>query len=344
MKQKKILFIATWGTFASIKTSEGLKPGFHIEELLNLFPESKTIAHIDGIQIAHLDSSNIEPKHWTLMTQTIQKNYDAYDGFIIAHGTDTMHYSSAALSFSLKGIQKPVVFTGSVLSPQEENSDAKDNFLDSIRTALSEDLAGVFICFMGLVIHGTHARKMNNESTRISEKYKEVFGSIGLPVVGVISGKKCIRNQNCTYWFKKDAPKFESCFENVVGNFNLVPWLNSDILEYFQTKKAILIEAFWPGNIPFTYGNWIDAISKISKKGIAIFITTQNPFGEVDMNKYEVGQKALKAWAIPCYDMTPETALVKLMWIYGNHTNPSPEKVKKLFLTNLTGELRESHL
>lgn len=346
MRQKKILFIATGGTFASIKSKNGLKPWFDVQELINLFPESKELAFIDGIQIANLDSTNVEPAYWTKIAECIEQNYAKYDAFIVSHGTDTMHYTSSALSYALKWIEKPVIITGSVLSPEEKKSDAKTNFIESICVAMSDNISWVFICFMGLVIHGNHARKINNEATRDCERNKKVFASINLPVVGVVSTRKFIKNQNCIY---KSGPKHldispNNTFSPNIWYFNMIPGLDSSILDAFKDKKAILIETFWPGNIPFSYGNWLKKIEEFTKAWIWIFITTQNPFGEVDMEKYEVWQKAMKAGAIPCYDMTPEAALTKLMWLYGNPKNTQLEKVKKLFLTNVCWEIRESYL
>jgi L-asparaginase/archaeal Glu-tRNAGln amidotransferase subunit D len=100
------------------------------------------------------------------------------------------------------------------------------------------------------------------------------------------------------------------------ANLIIVRFIESEILDYYKGKKAILIEAFAPGNVPFAYSHWIEGIKKATKNKTSIFVTTQNPFGEVDMEMYEVGQRAMKAGAISCHDMLPEAALVKLMWIW----------------------------
>ena len=342
MTKKKILLIATGGTFASISTSNGLKPGFNVEELLKFFPEAKEIADIDGIQLCNLDSTNVHPKHWTDMAKTIAENYDKYDGFIISHGTDTMQYSSAALSFALKDILKPVVFTGSVYSIEEPGSDAKMNFVDSVRVASSDLVKEVCVCFHHDIIKGTRARKVTNEATKITNEKMGVYSSINLHLVGSVDIGKIIGNK--IYFSKNNYPQNSSIellpnFNLDIGHIKFYPGLEGNILDMYKNKKAIVIEALGPGNIPFDYSNWLEKIKKFTEDGISIFVTTQNPFGEVDMEKYEVGQKAMNAGATPCYDMIPETALVKLMWILGNYPNYNADQIKKLFLKNICGEI-----
>lgn len=342
MKKKKILLIATGGTFASVKTDNGLRPGFKIEELLDFFPESKEIADIDCLQLCNLDSTNIHPKYWTDMAKTVANNYDKYDGFIITHGTDTMQYSSSALSFALKGVLKPVVFTGSVYSIDDPRSDAKINFIDSVRVASSDLIKEVCVCFHNNIIKGTRVRKVTNEATKITNEKIGVYSSVNLHLIGSVDLGKIIGNK--IYFIKNGYPKnskFELLpkFDLNVGFVKIYPGISSDILDSCKNKKAVIIEAFGPGNIPFKYSNWLKKIQELTENGILIFITTQNPFGEVDMEKYEVGQQAINAGAISCYDMVPETVLVKLMWIFGNFPNYNSKQVKKLFLTNICGEI-----
>jgi L-asparaginase len=341
MPKKKILLIAMGGTFASINTPDGLKPGFNADKLLSSFTEAKKLADIDSLQISNLDSTNIHPKHWTIMTKAVADNYDKYDGFVISHGTDTMHYSSAALSFALKGIQKPVVLTGSALSIQEPESDAEMNFIDAVRVASSDLVKEVCICFHHNIIKGTRGRKITNEATKITNEQLSVFSSINLPLIGTISENKIIKNKDYAARAQSKNSHLEIFpkFDLSVGHIKLFPGLEASILDNFKNKKTVVLEAFAPGNIPFDYSNWLEKIRELTKKEMLVFVTTQCPFGEVNMKLYEVGQKAMNAGAIPCHDMTPETALVKLMWILGNFPKHKPKQIKNLFLKNICGEL-----
>ena len=342
MQKKKILLIATWWTFASIKTNNGLKPNFKIKELLKFFPESAKIADIDCIQLCNLDSTNLHPDHWTQMADMIAKNYNDYDGFVVTHWTDTMQYSAAALSFALKGLLKPVIFTWSVLWIEEHGTDAKINFIDSIRVASSDLVKEVAICFHHDIIKGTRARKVTNEATKITNEKMGIYSSINLHLIGNVVLWKIISNK--IYFTKNTYPKHSELlllpkFNNNIWLIKLYPWIGSDVLNCYKSNKAIVIEAFGPGNIPFKYSWWIDKIKELVKNQTMVFITTQNSFGEVDMKKYEVWQKAEKAWAIPCYDMIPETVIIKLMWIFGNFPSYNKAQVKKLFLTNICWEI-----
>jgi len=342
--KKKILLVATGGTFASVKTKDGLRPELGIEELLSFFPEAKNLADIDCLQLCNLDSTNLHPRHWSDMAATIATHYDKYDGFIITHGTDTMQYSASALSFALQGILKPVIFTGSVFSLEEPESDAKANFLDSIRVIASDLIKEVCICFHGNIIKGTRARKVTNEATKITNEKMGVYSSVNLDLMGSIDLGKIIGNK--IYFTKNGYPKKSSfhllsSFDQEVGFLKIHPGIESDILDGYKKKKAVIIEAFGPGNIPFEYSDWLNKIQEMTQEGTLIFVTTQNPFGEVDMEKYEVGQQAMKAGAIPCYDMLPETALVKLMWIFGNYPQYTHKEVEELFLKNIRGEISD---
>ena len=128
--KKNILLIATGGTIASKKSDSGLKPQITPEELMQFIPQVKDICEFHSIQLLNLDSSNMEPKHWKMIVQTIHDNYDNYDGFVIAHGTDTMAYTAAALSYMIQNSKKPIVITGAQKPINLEITDAKSNLLD----------------------------------------------------------------------------------------------------------------------------------------------------------------------------------------------------------------------
>lgn len=119
----------------------------------------------------------------------------------------------------------------------------------------------------------------------------------------------------------------------------LYPGLNPDTFDRLTGFKCVLIEAYGPGNIPFIENSLIGKIEMLTRKGIPVFVTTQNAFGEVDMTLYEVGQKAMKAGAIPCNDMITETAIVKLMWVMGNFGRDM-KTIKKMMMKNFVGEIR----
>ena len=346
--KKKILIIGTGGTIASVKTKEGLRPAYKTVELISFFPEVGKIADIEGRMLFNIDSANMQPHHWSLIAEEIGRQYDNYDGFVITHGTDTMHYTSTALSFMLQNIGKPVVLTGSVNAIEKEGSDARQNFIDSVIVACS-GIDEVCVVFHGKIIKGCKARKVTNEATRITNEDLDVYSSINSHLVGEMIGKivenhkrKIVFNEKCSTTGVKDSKKLKvlsKIADDGVFLVKIYPGFRPDMFDKLADFKCVVIEAFGPGNIPFIENSLVEKIGMLIKRNVSVFVTTQNPFGEVDMNLYEVGQKAMKAGAIPCNDMTSDTALVKLMWIMGNFGD-DPKMIREMMMINFVGEIR----
>ena len=160
---KKILLIATGGTIASQQTGSGLAPRLNPKDLLRYVPDAANICELDTIQPFHIDSTNINPAHWLTLTGIIEENYEKYDGFVISHGTDTLAYTAAALSYLIQNTKKPIILTGAQKPISDDSTDAKTNLLDSLRFACSGD-CGVCVVFGGKVIAGTRARKTKTKS------------------------------------------------------------------------------------------------------------------------------------------------------------------------------------
>jgi len=184
--RKNILLIATGGTIASKKSDNGLKPQISPDELMQYIPQVKNICDFHAVQLLNLDSSNMEPKHWKMMVHTIRENYEKYDGFVIAHGTDTMAYTAAALSYMIQNSKKPIVITGAQKPIDLEITDAKSNLLDSFLYASDDKSQGVQIVFDGKVIAGTRAKKVRSKSYN-------AFSSIDFPCLAMIQDGNIMR-------------------------------------------------------------------------------------------------------------------------------------------------------
>ena len=143
--KKKILLICTGGTIASRKTQDGLAPQISAEDILSYVPGARNYADIDAVQVCNIDSTNMTPAHWQLLVETVEKNYEAYDGFVICHGTDTMAYTSAALSYMIQNSEKPIVITGAQKPIDMDITDARNNLLDSIIYAADDASRDVVI-------------------------------------------------------------------------------------------------------------------------------------------------------------------------------------------------------
>lgn len=325
---KKVLLIATGGTIASIEGDEGLVPGLSAEQLLEYFQEDSATADVTCEILMNRDSTNIQPEHWGMIAESIKENYDLYDGFVITHGTDTLAYTSAALSYMLQGLQKPVVITGSQIPISFKQTDAKKNLADSIQFA-TEEIGGVFVVFDGRVIIGTRAVKMRTKSY-------DAFESINHPYVA------SIKDRNISYYWKPTMKKQEL---NVHTNLSpdvfllkLFPGTKPDIFDYLKKNyKGIIIESFGNGGLPFEERNLLPKINEVVESGVSVVITTQCLEEGQDLFLYEVGRKAAQYDIILSADMNTEAIVAKLMWILGQTENR--ETVKELMETSIAGDL-----
>lgn len=323
---KHILLIATGGTIASKRTEDGLAPLISSEELLSYVPAAKEFCTTDAIQILNLDSTNVHPEHWLKMAQAVEDNYDKYDGFVICHGTDTMAYTAAALSYLIQNSLKPVVITGAQKPIDMEITDAKANLLDSLRYASCDKAHGVNIVFDGEVIAGTRAKKERTKSYN-------AFSSINYPSVAIVQDDIVV-----FYIDDKPAPdtqvKFYHELDSRVFLFKLIPGMDSRILDDIIEKyDAVIIESFGVGGLPHYEeegGDFHAAIQKWVERGKTVCMATQVTREGSNMNVYEVGHTLKKKFnLLETYDMTLEAAVTKLMWILGQ--TKDTREVKELF-------------
>ena len=182
---KKILLIATGGTIASKYTAEGLAPQISADELLEYIPEAREFCTIDTVQPFALDSTNVCADHWLKLARLIESKYEFYDGFVLCHGTDTMAYTAAALSYLIQNNRRPIVITGAQKPIDLAITDARSNLLDSLRFASHDRAHGISIVFGGKVIAGTRAKK------EFSKSYN-AFSSINYPDIASIHDQKII--------------------------------------------------------------------------------------------------------------------------------------------------------
>lgn len=162
---KHLLLLGTGGTIACKRGENGLTPLLTGDELLSYVPDAKKFCEVETVQVLNIDSTNMHPKHWLKLAQVLEENYDNYDGFVICHGTDTMAYTAAAMSYLVQHSSKPIVITGAQKPIDLDVTDARTNLLDSLRFAASERAHGVTIVFDGKVIAGTRGKKERARAT-----------------------------------------------------------------------------------------------------------------------------------------------------------------------------------
>ncbi len=309
---KRILLIATGGTIACKRSDVGLKPLISSEELLAYVPSAREFCEADALQLFNLDSTNIQPGHWLAMASVIEEHYENYDGFVICHGTDTMAYTAAALSYLIQNSQKPIVITGAQKPIDMEITDAKTNLSDSLRFASCDRSHGVVIVFDGKVIAGTRGKKERTKSY-------DAFSSINFPYIATIQ-----ESQILFYIDDKESVKAPAVFFHEldcrVGLLKLIPSMDATVLEYMAGHyDAVIIESFGVGGLPsYETGDYYPVIEKWISLGKVVVMTTQVTNEGSNMSIYEVGRNIKNAFGLlESYDMTLEATVTKLMWILG---------------------------
>ena len=319
---KHILLIATGGTIACKDAGEGLTPQLTSADLMALVPELAQLCLADAVQLMNLDSTNISYAHWLEMAACIQKHYDQYDGFVLTHGTDTMAYTAAALSYLIQNSRKPIVITGAQQSISNRDTDARENLRDAFLYASDNQANGVHIVFDHKVILGTRARKMRTKSYN-------AFESVDWPETAIIRNRKLI-------YYLPSQPNAETRFYHAMGSgvfvWKLVPGSDANVFQALKPLcRALVLEGFGVGGLP-QYGGeaFYDAVKDWICSGRVIIMTTQVPFEGSDMEVYQVGQKAKRELGlIEAYGMTTEAVVTKLQWILGQ--TEDSESIRRLF-------------
>lgn len=319
---KKILLLATGGTIASKATNAGLVPQITSTELLTFVPEVAALCTVDTLQVCNLDSTNLRYSEWLKIAKAVEEHYADYDGFVVTHGTDTMAYTAAALSYLIQNSRKPVVLTGSQKSIYSRDTDARGNLISAFRYACDDRASGVHIVFDNKVILGTRAKKTRTKSYN-------AFSSIDFPEIARI------RDGVLYYYIEEKIhgePVFYHTLNPKVFVLKLVPGMDPAIFRYLKAHyDALIIESFGVGGLPcYDDADFTEAIRDFLDAGKTIVMTTQVPHEGSDMGVYEVGYRVKETYdLIEAYDMTIEAVTTKLMWILS--LTSDREEIKRLF-------------
>ena len=334
-----ISILATGGTIASRVDylTGGVHSAFTAEELVSAVPELEEIANIRVKQVFNKFSENIVPKDWVKIAEEVFHEIKAgVNGVVITHGTDTMHYTSAALSFMLK-TPIPIVLTGAQRSSDRGSSDAAANLIDSSIVAANANFGEVCIVMhgessdsFGLIHPGAKVRKFHASR-------RDAFRTVNCEPIGKVVNRRIEysgrvnKPQGCT-------PEIDAKMEENVFLLKYYPGLRSEIIDKITDTgyKGILIEGTGLGH---TADTLFSSIKNAICSGVIVGMASQTIYGRVDMNVYSTGRMLLDMGVIPCEDMLPETAYVKLMWVLG-HTKEQ-KKAKEMMQTNYAGEISD---
>jgi len=328
---KKILLIHTGGTFGMVPTEphHSLAPAQVQDHILNMVPEVTRLAEIDVVTPFNKDSANVGVQEWELLSRLIYDQWSGYDGFVVIHGTDTMTYTAAALSFSLRHLDKPIIFTGSQRPLSLSRSDARLNLIDAIELA-TLNLHEVLIVFNQKIFRG-------NRTKKISIKSYDAFDSPNFPPLGEIG--VTIDFDYARMLDSQGPLQFVPGFNPNLAVIVIQPSLAPDYFAELVQKKlgALILLGFGSGNIPFPRPDWVQLIREAVSYGTQVFIGSQSIKGKVDLNLYECGQQALQAGAHSLKEMTLEAAYVKLSKIlYGTQDR---QEIVRAFYDNWAGEI-----
>lgn len=309
------------------------------EELSTIVPEIKDFAQIKYIisPFTKMSEDNV-PSDWLQIARAAHVELSKPDvsGVVISHGTDTLHYTAAALSFMFPNLSKPVVLVGAQRSSDRGSSDAVMNLICGARTAIS-DMAEVGTCMHGetsdsycLFNRGTSVRKMH--TTR-----RDAFRPINRQPLAKVWPDGKIETISPSRPRSNQPTGLDAVFEENIALIKVFPGIKSEVFDFYVQKgcKGFIIEATGLGHVHTT--NIIPTLQKITAKGIPVFITSQTIYGRVNLDVYTNLRLLQNAGAVGLEDMTAETAYVKLGWVLA-HTH-DPVKVKEMMLTNYAGEI-----
>lgn len=321
---KRILLITTGGTIASGKTESGLAPQLDAGDILRYVPRVQEFCSVDAVSVFSIDSTDLTPQHWMQLVAAVQTHYDDYDGFVITHGTDTMAYTAAALSYLIQHSPKPIVLTGAQKPISMEVTDSKTNLEDSFQYACDDASSGVVIVFGGKVILGTRARKVKTKSFN-------AFSSINYPPLAEIQDGRLMRYITLP---KENAPLFCQRIDANIGLLKLIPGMKPAVLDFmFSCHDALILESYGVGGIPTLPGEgFYEIIQKYLKRGKLLIMTTQVPNEGSDMRVYRVGSRLKQQEGIlEAYDMTTEALTAKLYWLYAAYGHDTALLCEKFY-------------
>ena len=334
--RKRVYVAYTGGTIGMTKTGEGYAPapGF-LETRLRAMPELRDVAMPEFVLHEYnplLDSSNMTPREWLIIARDIFENYDAFDGFVVLHGTDTMAYTASALPFLLQGLNKPVILTGSQIPLVELRNDARENLFTALLLAANYPLPEVCLYFGDKLLRGCRTVKVN--ATGFDAFDSPNYPPLGMVGIDIQIAWNLVRPAPLTHF---DAPPRE--LNATVGALRLFPGISAQLLEnVLRTPlQGLVLEAYGTGNAPDRDDALLETFARATARGIVIVDCTQCLRGTVNLNAYATGSALLQAGVISGADMTPIAALTKLHYLIGR--GYTTEQVRALMQQNICGEL-----
>lgn len=341
-RKPDVKLLSTGGTIASRLNyrTGAVVPAFEPDELYAFVPELSNYCNLTTEKLYSVLSEDIGPNEWLGIANAVARDIEqGYQGIVIAHGTDTMHYTSSILSFMIQNPPVPIVMVGSQRSSDRPASDAPLNLIYSVKAAAESDIAEVVVCAIGpisdsygILHRGTRVRKMHSS-------HRSTFRTIGDIPLAIVDKEKIVPLRKDYNKRRKERNfNLQISFEEKVALIYYYPNMKPDIIEALIDNgyKGIVIAGTGLGHVNKQI---YPALKKAHEKGIFILMTVQTLWGYVQMYVYETGRNIMSLGVIPGENMLPEVAYMKLCWTLGQTTDP--EQVKEIMLTPIAGEITD---
>lgn len=352
-----VLVIYTGGTFGMVYDPKaGQLIPFDFERVLDRLPELNRLDFDITLITLHeiIDSSNMKPAIWVELARIIQENYDAYDSFVILHGTDTMAYTASALSFMLVGLNKPVILTGAQLPIGVARSDARENFITALEIAAAVDTAAVdtdavyspslekgkpivpevCVYFNSLLLRGNRSTKQ--ESVQFNAFASENYPHLANAGVSIDYNRPFIRPYQ-----PSQTLSLRTVLDPNVTILKLFPGITQPVVESIvniPNLRGVILETFGAGNAPTD--NWfLETLNDAIDRGVVVFNVSQCEGGRVTQGQYQTSKQLGQIGVVSGADITTEAAITKLMVLLGQETEP--DRIRTLLAQPLAGEMSE---
>lgn len=337
--QRHILMIYTGGTLGMSYNKDRALVPFDFHNILEQLPFIKNMEiGLTVISLKELiDSSNIDPQHWRLMTDIIVDHYEKFDGFVILHGTDTMAYSASALSFMLQGLNKPVIFTGAQLPISAPRSDARENLITALEIASAYEqetpvVSEVCIYFDYFLLRG-------NRSKKVESIHFDAFESENYPVLAEAGISIDYRSAALKPYDPQAKLEYFPEMDNRVGVLKLFPGINEAMVKQILSTpnlKGVILESYGSGNAPSD--TWfVNCLKNAIDNNVLIFNVSQCNGGRVLQGRYETSKTLDKIGVLSGADITFEAAVTKMMHLLGKEN--SSDMLGKELIRPISGEM-----
>lgn len=332
----RVLILHTGGTIGMTQSPDGYRPlaGFnHVLQRLLAAQGDARLPECDVVEMAELiDSANLQPSHWSAIAGELVARWDAYDAFVVLHGTDTMAYSTSALSFMLRGPGKPVVFTGAQIPLEEPGTDALRNLLGALLVAGECRIPEICLYFDGRLLRGNRSSKLKSEGF-------DAFDSPNYPHLADVAEHVHLRADALLPRGPRQfaIPEFDP---EAVVVLPVYPGISARVVDALLGSPAVrglILRTYGVGNPPDAQHGFMASLERAVARGVVVLNTTQCPTGSVIQGTYATGAALNRIGVVAGGDLTLEAAFAKLHFLLASE--PDPGLVRAALPRSLCGEL-----